>query len=185
MSEPADIKAARELLSILTGNQPSTTSLLVRAEPDLRALAADPNQQQPARAFVNSTGAVNLKPTQQSPQQNLAHLGRANLAPRCQHIKADGVRCGSPALKHKNFCHFHHQLRIPKRNPISYLPPLEDANGVQCAIMQVAHAVLHKQIDRLTANTLLYALQTAASNLKRVKFEPLLHKLVPSDTVKM
>jgi hypothetical protein len=65
------------------------------------------------------------------------------------------------------------------------LPPLEDANGVQCAIMQVAHAVLHKQIDRLTANTLLYALQTAASNLKRVRFEPFLHKLVPSDTVEM
>lgn len=111
-------------------------------------------------------------PSMLSPEMSryLRHIELIQQAPRCEHMKANGVRCGSPALRGKQFCYFHHRLRIPKTR--TQLPPLEDANAIQCAIMQIADAVLRKELDRATANTLLYALQTAAGNLKRVKFEP-------------
>ena len=34
---------------------------------------------------------------------------------RCQHIKVNGIQCGSPALKDRKFCYFHqrwHKSRI-------------------------------------------------------------------------
>jgi hypothetical protein len=175
-TEPADIKAAREVLNILTGNVPDN-SLRNRAEADRKARQNDPNFRMPPQPAVT-------RPAPSVAAEFARKLEQAELlkrAPRCQHIKTDGVRCGSPALRHKNFCHFHHQLRVPKPR-LTYLPALEDANGVQYAIMQVTQALLNKQIDRLTANSLLYALQTAASNLKRVRFEPLLLELASNNS---
>ena len=32
-------------------------------------------------------------------------------APRCRHIKANGTQCGSPALRNKKFCFYHHEDR--------------------------------------------------------------------------
>jgi hypothetical protein len=29
--------------------------------------------------------------------------------PQCQHIKLNGVRCGSPALRGKDLCYFHNR----------------------------------------------------------------------------
>lgn len=107
-----------------------------------------------------------------------AALAAAKAAPRCQHIKSDGTRCGSPALKRKRFCHFHHRISIPRNLPLTTLPPFEDANAIQVAIMQITQALLQNKLDLKTANTLLYALQTAASNLKRVSFEPGFERLL-------
>src|SRR5205823_14269616 len=68
--------------------------------------------------------------------------------------------------------------------PLNYLPPLEDANGIQSAIMEVARALLQNKIDRKTAGLLFYALQTASANLKqRVKFEPSPWLLLPNEGV--
>ena len=45
------------------------------------------------------------------------------------------------------------------------LPPFEDANSIQIALMQVVDAILHNRIDTKRAGLVLYALQTASSNL--------------------
>jgi len=45
------------------------------------------------------------------------------------------------------------------------LPPLEDANSIQIALMQVIDAILHNRLDSKRAGLVLYALQTASSNL--------------------
>jgi len=45
------------------------------------------------------------------------------------------------------------------------LPPFEDANSIQIALMQVVDALLHNRIDTKRAGLVLYALQTASSNL--------------------
>ena len=45
------------------------------------------------------------------------------------------------------------------------LPPLEDANSIQIALMQVIDAILHNRLDNKRAGLVLYALQTASSNL--------------------
>ena len=98
--------------------------------------------------------------------------------PQCEHIKANGLRCGSPALRQRRYCYFHfcaHDLRRRRRqhpNSPFVLPLLEDANSIQMAIQQVAEAVLEERIDNKRAGLVLFALQTAACNLKNTDFEP-------------
>src|SRR4051812_39528264 len=38
------------------------------------------------------------------------------VVPGCQHIKADGLRCGSPAMDHGAFCFFHTDVRLRRRH---------------------------------------------------------------------
>jgi hypothetical protein len=100
---------------------------------------------------------------------------------RCQHLKINGTQCGSPALRRNRFCFFHkrfqdQRIRLAvdrKRRPAPtlILPLLEDANSIQMALQQVMRLVLHHDIDYKTAGLLLYALQTASSNLRQTKFE--------------
>jgi hypothetical protein len=101
---------------------------------------------------------------------------------RCQHIKVNGVQCGSPALKNRKLCHFHQrwqqgriQLNADQARRSRYslnLPILEDANSIQVALMQGMRLLLTNQVDHRTAALLFYALQTASSNLSRTTFEP-------------
>jgi hypothetical protein len=53
------------------------------------------------------------------------------------------------------------------------LPLLEDANAVQIALMRVIQMLGSSRLDHKTAGLMLYALQTASGNLRRVDFEPL------------
>jgi hypothetical protein len=112
--------------------------------------------------------------------------------PRCQHIKVNGIQCGSPALRTKKFCYFHYEWRKShrcgtgalargRRNSTSLafeLPPLEDANSIQLALMQVTGLLLSGRIDHKTAGLVLYALQTASSNLRNLALEPDWQKVV-------
>jgi len=101
---------------------------------------------------------------------------------RCQHVKVNGVQCGSPALKKRKLCHFHQrwlqgriQLNANRSRRSRYsldLPILEDANSIQVALMQGLRLLLTNQVDHKTAALLFYALQTASSNLRHTKFEP-------------
>ena len=101
---------------------------------------------------------------------------------RCQHVKVNGVQCGSPALKNRKLCHFHQrwqqgriQLNANQARRSRYsldLPILEDANSIQVALMQGMRLLLTNQVDHKTAALLFYALQTASSNLSRTTFEP-------------
>src|SRR5438270_10926732 len=106
------------------------------------------------------------------------HSLKNNKVPQCEHIKANGLRCGSPALRERRYCYFHfcaHDLRRRRRqHPTApfVLPLLEDANSIQMAIQQVAEAVLEERIDNKRAGLVLFALQIAACNLKNTDFEP-------------
>lgn len=107
---------------------------------------------------------------------------------RCQHIKVNGVQCGSPALRRNRFCFFHkrfqnERIRLSadrrRRGAATFiLPVLEDANSIQMAIMQIMRLLLTAQIEHKTASLLLYALQTASSNLRSTKFDPYLHNVI-------
>jgi hypothetical protein len=101
-------------------------------------------------------------------------------ARRCQHIKVNGTRCGSPALRQNKSCFYHHQNHpatvlcyddtkhaIGKIN----LPVFEDAYSIQTVIREVVQLVLQKRVEPKTASLLLYALQIASSNLKRMELE--------------
>ncbi len=107
---------------------------------------------------------------------------------RCQHIKVNGVQCGSPALRRNRFCFFHKRFQTEsirlsadrrRRGTATFiLPVLEDANSIQMAIMQIMQFILTGQIEHKTASLLLYALQTASSNIRATKFEPRVHQVI-------
>jgi hypothetical protein len=92
----------------------------------------------------------------------------------CSHIKVNGVKCGSPALRHQTLCYFHYQWdrrarrRVRLGGPVGTnkntgidFPILEGPESIMLALMEVQHALLDARIDRLTAHTLLYSLQLA------------------------
>ncbi len=100
--------------------------------------------------------------------------------PRCQHIKMNGMQCGSPALHRRRQCFFHERAREQHNRIVKdqfkqarfVLPLLEDANAVQMALMQVMQLLAWGEMDHKMAGLLLYGLQTASSNLTYVDFEP-------------
>lgn len=109
-------------------------------------------------------------------------LASPKIARQCEHIMVNGEFCGSPALRGRNYCYFHltyigrrlraermHEAAMARSSadPVAALelPPLEDANSIQMSLMQVVDAVLHNRLDSKRAGLVLYALQTASSNL--------------------
>jgi hypothetical protein len=102
-------------------------------------------------------------------------------AKKCVHIKMNGRQCQAPALKRGRYCVFHSRTRQQSRNimkkyvgAMEYeLPVLEDAQAVQLALMSVMQMLAKGSIEHKTAGLMLYALQTASSNLRRPEFEPM------------
>jgi hypothetical protein len=100
--------------------------------------------------------------------------------PRCQHVKTNGTQCGSPALRRRKFCYFHDRVRRERERIAANkslmlrrfdLPLLEDANSVQMALMKVIQMLGSGELEHKTAGLMLYALQTASSNLRYTEFE--------------
>ncbi len=94
----------------------------------------------------------------------LAKLELARNSPRCNHFKADGRRCGSPAIHGKRLCFAHLRARYPQQNGL--LPALRDDEAVACAAMQVARALREQSLDPRTASLLLWSLQIAKSSIR-------------------
>lgn len=109
-------------------------------------------------------------------------LVRANRTARCEHIKSNGIRCGSPALRDHVYCYFHHVWRDHEADRQPFLPDpsgmvwnlplLENADGIRMAIQLVLDSVLCNKMDLRRASILLYGLQTAAANVRRTQFDP-------------
>jgi len=99
---------------------------------------------------------------------------------RCQHIKVNGTQCGSPARRDEPCCHFHLRWRTiatnvhlkPGEQETIILPTLEDANSIQVGLAEMLRLLASNRIDHKAAALMLYALQTAASNVKYTSFEP-------------
>ena len=110
-------------------------------------------------------------------------LQAAREAPRCMHVRANGIRCGCPAMRQNAFCFFHD--RLYNRPYEESFPFLEDAASIQMAIMQVLDGLRRGKLDRGVANSLLFGLQTASANLKRgdANLQPSAWKVVTDDPV--
>lgn len=172
MSAPNNMQ---ELVEQLLGPvKPSNSGTLQKADANFN----ESGDLEPAIRKSPPAGNLQIAPPALTREERLV---RANKTCRCHHIKSNGVRCGSPALREEIYCYFHRIWRrqpdcIPHRpdpnGALFDLPLLEDANGIQLAIQQVLQAVLANKMDLRRASTLLYGLQTAASNCKRVSFEP-------------
>jgi hypothetical protein len=105
--------------------------------------------------------------------------------PICEHIKMDGVRCGSPALRAGRYCYYHagaHRL-VPDigflLNPehprsLSHKPPqcgtdvrAAGANAIQVGFRQLIVAVAQELIDCRRAKLILKALHRASADLRQ------------------
>ena len=124
---------------------------------------------------------------QEAIRQQLAspddRLEAARQAPRCMHVRANGIRCGSPAMRENAFCYFHDQLY--NRPAEESFPFLEDAASIQMAIMQVLDGLRRGKLERGVANSLLFGLQTASANLKRAddNLQPFAWMVITEDPV--
>jgi hypothetical protein len=99
-------------------------------------------------------------------RQNLERAGRA---PRCEKVREDGTVCGSPQMKGYRYCYAHERMLQTQSQKLE-LPALDDANGIQMAIMRVQKALIDDEITEKKAGLLLYSLQMASSNLKHTTF---------------
>ena len=93
----------------------------------------------------------------------------------CTHVKVTGVRCGSPALRGARFCYFHERMlngvptaKHARMHPVALL---ENEEAIQVALMEVINAVLRGAIDNARAHLIIRALNIAARNARRVRFQ--------------
>jgi hypothetical protein len=99
--------------------------------------------------------------------------------PRCQHVKVNGTQCESPALRRRRLCFFHVRCQDQRKRIMSdqfkqakfVVPVLEDANAIQMALMQIMQLLAAGQMEHRTGGLMLYALQTASTNLRHTRFE--------------
>jgi hypothetical protein len=106
---------------------------------------------------------------QQIYQNPCANLERADEAPRCNAIKRDGTGCMSPKMNDHIYCYAHIQMMEARAEGL-VLPPLEDANAIQMAIMLVQRALIDDEISEKKAGLLLYSIQIAAANVGKTTF---------------
>ena len=92
----------------------------------------------------------------------------------CTHIKVNGLRCGSPALRGEQFCYYHQRaLRGVRTPPSSRLHPIaliEDPQSIQFTLMEVINAILRDTIDLKRATLILRALHIAVKNMQNPNY---------------
>jgi hypothetical protein len=92
----------------------------------------------------------------------------------CRHIKTNGLRCESPALRGSHFCYYHSKIHTVGAEPnLKYgplqLPAPEDAAAIQLSVARINDAIINDRIDLKKATSLLYGIQIAAQFIDRRK----------------
>jgi len=98
------------------------------------------------------------------------HIAPANAAPRCQHVRLNGRRCGAPARRRRRYCRFHEHIALCRKQnwKVSFI---EDATSLQFALMEVMRLLDSRHPDYKACGLKLYALQIACSNMKALRAE--------------
>jgi hypothetical protein len=93
----------------------------------------------------------------------------------CDHLKQDGVPCGSPALRDKKLCYFHQ--RDHKRSQYAAgvirradvlgprLPHMKSIPQIQAALYEILTALAARRVPLPRAGARLFDLQQAAAAL--------------------
>jgi hypothetical protein len=114
--------------------------------------------------------------------------------PLCRHLKTNGTQCKSPALDYSNYCFFHERLherhksyRFSRTTERGLCPQydiklhaLEDAESIQLAISVVINALATGSLRADKAKALLYGLQLASINVRRLAPKPKAEEIVRS-----
>lgn len=98
-------------------------------------------------------------------------VGGYSVYQKCRHIKPNGLRCDSPALKQAHFCYFHSKIHTVGAEPnLKYgpmlLPAPEGSAAIMLSIAKINDALLSGRIDTKRAGLLLYSMQIASQHLE-------------------
>jgi hypothetical protein len=171
---PAELAAAKsELINIFRANPWLTRFYLgcleilqANSNPFNNLPAQSGNFFDPDHAPTNSEGS-NLMPSNTNTRV-------------CTHIKVNGSRCGSPALRGEVFCYFHQRLfrgvRTPPQSRLHPIAVLEDEESIQSSLMEIINALVRNTIDPARAQLILRALHIATKNVRRTDFEVACYK---------
>jgi hypothetical protein len=90
----------------------------------------------------------------------------------CRHIKTNGLRCQSPALKGAHFCYYHSKTHTVGAEPHLKFGPLqlpvpEDSASIQLSVARINDALINGRIDLKKATGLFYGIQIAAQFIDR------------------
>ncbi len=93
----------------------------------------------------------------------------------CRHIKTNGLRCESPALKGRPFCYYHSKVHTIGAEPnLKYgplqLPSPEDRAAIQLSVARINDAVINSRIDLKKAASLYEGLKIAARFIDPKKY---------------
>ena len=95
----------------------------------------------------------------------------------CDHLKEDGILCGSPALRGEKLCYFHQ--RDHKRSQYAAgairradvlgprLPRMKSLADVQAALYEIVTALAANRVPHQRAGARLFDLQQAAAALRK------------------
>jgi hypothetical protein len=95
---------------------------------------------------------------------------------RCEYVKVNGTRCGSPAMRGDDYCYYHYNVdRLPEALVVH---PLDSADAIQFNLTRLAEAIAYDYIDTRRAALLAYIFQVASCNLKQTDPQPDWEKVV-------
>ena len=101
--------------------------------------------------------------------------------PICEHIKDNGLRCGSPAIRGRHFCYFHSRAHQPpvRIGDSAYRSPIvESTEALQIAVSHVLQALAMGDLPPKMANSMFYGLHLATKVLRMSK--PLPETQIPN-----
>ena len=91
----------------------------------------------------------------------------------CTHIKVNGLRCQSPALRGERFCYFHQRMirtvTVPNSR-LHHVALLESPEAIQASVMEVVNSLIRGTMELKRAELILRALNIAVRNSRHVHF---------------
>src|ERR1035441_2366369 len=126
----------------------------------------------------NTQDTQDTQNTQAAPAEPAAPAETTPTDPRrrylCRHVFADGHRCGSPALRQRNFCFYHHAGRRPAPGPgkFRYLDATEPFTLL----------LVEDRVSALLAASLILS-RIASNDLAHARPRPVPALLAPSPTL--
>ena len=90
----------------------------------------------------------------------------------CEHIKDDGIRCGTPAVNGRHFCYYHCRAHHPgaRISTRAYRSPIPDSvASLQIAIAHTLQALTSGDIPPKQANSIFYGIHLATKLLRLSK----------------
>jgi hypothetical protein len=86
----------------------------------------------------------------------------------CRHVKTNGLKCKSPALRGMPYCYFHARLHRAAKGPKPLkITSLETAKDVRAALAMVLARPPSSPRDARQTEFYLWALQIASQNVSR------------------